>query len=162
MKKLNISTKKYPNTYTLVDDEDYKYLNQRKWYKEHDDYVRCEITINKKPKKLLLHRVIMKPSDGMQIDHINNNKLDNRKCNLRICTHKQNMKTKKPYKNNKLGLKGIVKKIIKTKYGTYAYLYVQSGGKYIGCFKDLKKAIIAYNDFVKKQHGEFAYLNPIE
>ncbi|WP_252233758.1 HNH endonuclease [Clostridium sp. ZS1] len=54
-----------------------------------------------------MHRFIMNPPSNKLIDHINGNKLDNRKCNLRIVNKSQNaMNSKKP-KNNTSGVKGV-------------------------------------------------------
>lgn len=41
-------------------------------------------------KPVLLHRLILRPPKGLVIDHINGNKLDNRRCNLRIVTYREN------------------------------------------------------------------------
>ena len=43
-----------------------------------------------------LHRIIMNAPEGTDVDHINGNQLDNRRCNLRICSRSQNnMNTRK-------------------------------------------------------------------
>lgn len=81
--------------YTLVDDEDYEWLNQWKWYaayfKEVDGfYARRKTTVNGKERTLRMHRVIMDAPKGKQVDHINHNTLDNRKCNLRVVSTRQN------------------------------------------------------------------------
>ena len=58
------------------------------------------ITDNNK-KTLLLHRFILDYSGNLEIDHIDHNGLDNRRSNLRIVTHEENMNNKKQYKNSK-------------------------------------------------------------
>jgi hypothetical protein len=80
---------------TLVDDEDFEELNKHSWYiKRSANIVYAMSKINKKP--TLMHRLLMKFPEGMCVDHINHNGIDNRKCNLRICTVAQNaMNTKK-------------------------------------------------------------------
>jgi hypothetical protein len=81
--------------YTIVDDEDYVILSKHKWYanKDHDFdnyYVVRGIRIKGKRKKEKMHRIIMNPPVGMEVDHINGNGLDNRRENLRIVTSHQN------------------------------------------------------------------------
>lgn len=51
---------------------------------------------------ILMHRVLLNPSDGMEIDHINGNGLDNRLANLRACSHKENMQNRRPRKKRYL------------------------------------------------------------
>ena len=109
MKKINISTKKYPNTFTMVDDEDFEYLNQWKWLCSNNLYV-IKVFYNRKEQKKtfkLMHREIMKIPKGMYTDHINHDTLDNRKCNLRICTNQENSFNSKLNKNNTSGYKGV-------------------------------------------------------
>lgn len=89
--------------YALVDDEDYKWLNKRKWqvFKPRHTvnhelyYVRRtwyfgRIDGKRREQNVLMHRLIMGAKEGEIVDHINNNSLDNRKENLRIVTHRQN------------------------------------------------------------------------
>lgn len=77
--------KKEKVTETIVDDEDYYKLKQYSWYKTKD-YVAGHINSKNK----LIHRYILNYDGKDVVDHINNNPLDNRKCNLRIVTKKQN------------------------------------------------------------------------
>jgi len=83
---------------TIVDDEDFEELNQYKWTahnatkKDKSDYFYAIRCVNKK--MIRMHRVLMNPPDDMQIDHINRNPLDNRKENLRICTHSVNQRNR--------------------------------------------------------------------
>lgn len=80
----------------LVDDEDFEYLNQWKWYAlktGNTYYVRTAIYPKGekgKQKLIQMHRLIMKPPDHLEIDHINRNALDNQKHNLRFSTRRDN------------------------------------------------------------------------
>jgi hypothetical protein len=77
----------------LVDDEDYEELSKHKWCCSRGYAVR------KNGKAIeLMHRRIMQPPSEMTVDHINGNRADNRRENLRICTFKQNLsnRVKKP------------------------------------------------------------------
>jgi hypothetical protein len=82
--------------YAIVDAEDYDRLAKHKWmafytcgnwYAVRSDHGKC----------ILMHRAIMKPPKDMVVDHINGNGLDNRKCNLRICTYGQNNINRRPH-----------------------------------------------------------------
>jgi hypothetical protein len=56
MKKINISTKRYPNTFVTVDDEVFEWLNQFKWFKSINGYAVSRK--NQKNKTILMHRLI--------------------------------------------------------------------------------------------------------
>jgi len=71
--------------YTYVDAADYEWLRQWTWTLHSGYAVRY-----RKKKQLYMHREIMKPPAGMVVDHINRNKLDNTRGNLRVCTHREN------------------------------------------------------------------------
>src|SRR3990167_11489999 len=83
--------------YALVSDEDYEELNKVKWFAlqsrgvKRFDAARNAPSVKGKEKVLLMHRVIMNTPQGLDTDHINHNPLDNRRENLRICTHGQNI-----------------------------------------------------------------------
>lgn len=75
--------------YALVDDENFEWLNQWKWsHLKSYDYT--GYVVKRKNGFILMHRLIMDTPKGMEVDHINGNSLDNRKENLRNCTHQQN------------------------------------------------------------------------
>lgn len=77
-----------------VDDEDFKRLNRWKWHLKSSGYACRTITHNNKKKALLMHRDIMGAETGQELDHINRERLDNRKENLRFCTHAENMRNR--------------------------------------------------------------------
>jgi hypothetical protein len=83
-----IALKKYKGIqyFALVDDEDWTELNAMKWFYRNGYVGGC-----KKIKLLTMHRYLKKANDPeIVVDHINKNKLDNRKCNLRFATQAQN------------------------------------------------------------------------
>ena len=95
----------------LVDAEDYEELSKYKWHaikkKNLSKYYACRYQRGG-PKTVFMHRMIMTTPNGMQTDHINHNKLDNRKSNLRTVTSSQNGINRKGLQtNNKSGYTGI-------------------------------------------------------
>lgn len=85
----------------LIDLEDIDLVKEYRWSLSTLNYVKH----NKE--NLYLHRLIMNCPKSMEVDHINNNPLDNRKTNLRICTHKENLKNMSLSKRNTSGYKGV-------------------------------------------------------
>ena len=91
--------------------------------------------------RIYMHRLINKPSVGFEIDHINRNKLDNRKENLRIVTRSQNQMNRVIQKNNTSGYKGITWNQKRKKW--QAQIMVNYKCIILGCFVEIKYAIIA-------------------
>ncbi len=109
-------------------------------------------------KKISMHRLIMKPTSGMQVDHINGNTLDNRRENLRNCTPSQNYCNKtKMYTNNKSGFRGIHwnKKDRQWK----VTVTVDGVVHYLGLYEDKMEAVQVRDEAAKRLHGVFASLN---
>ena len=93
--------------FALVDDDDYPFLSQWKWKRHPQGYAS---RTSWKPHKwitILMHRLINKTGKGFETDHINGDKLDNRKANLRNVTHSQNERNKPLRSDNTSGYKGI-------------------------------------------------------
>lgn len=89
--------------YALIDD-DYKHLNAYKWCLAGDGY--AVSWVDGKLQKLH-HLIIGKPTKGNVADHINRNKLDNRKSNLRLTTQKVNMRNTGMFSTNTSGYRGV-------------------------------------------------------
>ena len=93
---------------TLVDDEDYEWLNQWRWtavstHRRNGGYaMRVE-----KGRTILMHRMVLNAPAGVEVDHVNGNGLDNRRSNLRLATHAQGMANRRRFKNSKSGFKGV-------------------------------------------------------
>ena len=77
----------------LIDLEDIDKIKNYKWRVNDNGYVLTDIKGT--TKKIRLHRFIMDCPDDKVVDHINHDRLDNRKSNLRICTQQQNLMNKK-------------------------------------------------------------------
>ena len=71
---------------TIVDAADYEWLGRYRWFTKGGASGKYYAGRSVRGQIILMHREIMKPPKGMVVDHINGNSLDNRRCNLRICT----------------------------------------------------------------------------
>jgi hypothetical protein len=150
----------------IVDDEDYEYLNQWKWYanewKRGKHYAVRNVRKNKKYIGYeSMHRLLSNNNDKKLVtDHINGNTLDNRKSNLRICSISENCKNRIVQKNNKTGFKGV--RYIKDSNKYRAEIFNNGRHYSLGFFIDPIDAAKAYNAAALKYHGEFANLNKID
>lgn len=150
------------NKVAIIDEMDFELVSKFSWHtqKKGNNYIATTM-INKKPVKM--HRLILQIKDTkVFIDHINNNSLDNRRCNLRICTHAENMRNRKSEINSTSKYLGVSLKKIR---GGYLYwiasISINNKSKHIGTFKNEIDAAIAYNKTALNYHGEFANLNEI-
>lgn len=150
---------KLNNGETILDEEDLTFVNQWHWWFSKTGYVRRKIYIGGKPKIILLHRILLNAPKDMQVDHINGNRLDNRKSNLRLVTLEQNRMNRGLNKNNKSGYKGVF--WYKPLYKWCAYITVNTKRRHLGYFRDKKEAAFAYNKAAFDNFGEFARLNII-
>lgn len=92
----------------IVDDEDYDWLIKFNWHINNSGYAITNKRLNKdKRTVILMHRLIIKAKKGTLSDHINRNRLDNRKCNLRIVTRTQNAINRNIQTNNTSGYIGV-------------------------------------------------------
>lgn len=157
------------NKYALCDDEDYDILIKYKW-RMWGHYPRTDIGRDFKT----MHRLIMNAKKGQIIDHIDRNKLNNQKSNLRFCTRSENSKNRKASGKSKyLGVaihQTNVKYKQKTTGKVVEYIsrpryisHIKANDKYLhlGLFDCERQAAIAYNNAAIKYHGEFANLNKI-
>ena len=91
----------------LVDDRDYANLMQWQWRYSSNGYgVRTEV-INGKREYIWMHRAIMNPLPHEIVDHISGNRLDNRRCNLRIVNKNQNQWNRRKNRNGSCTYKGV-------------------------------------------------------
>ena len=141
---------------TLVDDDDYEYLNQWKWWFviiKNKYYVIRNKMINGKRYYIYLHRIIMDVMSKSDVDHIDGNPLNNQRNNLRICTHQQNCL------NNRGCGKNRYKGVYKIKNTIYSRIQYNGIDRYLGSFKTEEEAAMAYDKEALVLFGEFANLN---
>lgn len=141
----------------LVDDSDYLWLNQWKWYAhkvKHTYYAKRKTRLANGSYKLIsMHCTIMQPSDNEETDHRDLNGLNNQRHNLRNCTHRQNGMNQTPCGKSKyIGVS------IDGKY-IHAKIKVNGNLIHLGSFKTEKDAAKARDVASKKYFGEFANLN---
>lgn len=108
-----------------------------------------------------LSRLIMQAPTGLQVDHINKNRMDNRRCNLRLATPSQNTcNRRRPQKTLSSPFQGVAffnRKNLKNKW--HARLKLNGKSKSIGYFKTAEQAAFARDIAAIRSHGEFANLN---
>lgn len=144
----------------IVDDEDYEELSKHKWfYSTHGYAVRNSSWVNGKRTMIWMHRVINKTPDGFDTDHIDGNKIDNRKGNIRTVTRQQNIFNSCSTPNTSSRYKGVYYQIDCKKWR--AQIRFLGRIVYLGLFKSEAYAAMVYNNFAKEYFGEYARLNVI-
>lgn len=135
--------------YTKVDDEDYEWLSSWNWYQDNHGYARSWV----ENQHTRLHRLIMNRPKGM-VDHINGDKLDNRRNNLRIVTPSQNAINKKIRRDSKTGIRGVR---YRWQYGFWQARITREGKRVsLGHFKTKEEATKAYQKAAPQVYGEYA------
>lgn len=155
-----------------IDAEDLPIYNKFKWQiktdSKHTSYLQMKgyhkhldrITTVK------FHRLILDCPEGMEVDHINHDGLDNRRENLRICTRQQNSFNTKPIVNRTSKYKGVWWRKERLRWVAGIYLPITEENrkrvrKMVGSFKCEIEAAKAYNKAAKELFGEYAYLNEV-
>lgn len=104
---------------------------------------------------IYLHRLIMKAPKGLVVDHINGDTLDNRKCNLRLCTNSKNLLNSKKHKDSSSGFKGV--RVKGKKY--QATLTFNKKFYHLGYYYTAEEAAQAYDKKAFQLFGKYAKLN---
>jgi hypothetical protein len=145
----------------LVDAEDLKFLSQFSWrlafagtrYPYARTRNRCHLF--GPSDEIRMHRLVLMPALGLETDHINRDTRDNRKCNLRPATNRENQCNRRAQDNNPLALKGVTSK----RKMFEASIHVNRRRRYLGLYLTAKDAALAYDEAARRMHGEFACLN---
>jgi len=106
------------------------------------------------------HRFLLGITDhDINVDHIDRNRLNNRKVNFRLCEKPQNTLNVGVRADNRSGYKGVYWHERNQKWESH--IDINRKRVYLGVFQSASEAALAYNEAAKKYHGEFAYLNNI-
>jgi len=138
----------------IVDADDYEWLNQWKWCDGHGYAVRTD----ENRKHVRMHRAILNASEGVQVDHINGNRRDNRRSNLRLCSHAENGRNRRKQRPQSRSIfKGVSFHKATSKWRSY--LRVEWHLLHLGLFASEIEAAKAYDVAALAYHGDFAKLN---
>lgn len=134
-------------THAIVDLDLFESLNMHAWHSS-SGYARR----NSGTKAIFMHRQITNTPTGLTTDHINGNRLDNRRCNLRVATYSENLCNRRTPRHNTTGFKGLLfsKGIYRPRIQLRGQIF------YCGSFKSAEEAATARARKLVQIHGEFA------
>jgi hypothetical protein len=142
--------------FAIVDHDDYERITAHKWHAgANKGRFYAQRTSNGKTIKM--HHEIIDVPPSFVCDHINHNTLDNRKCNLRICTPAQNTRNQIPGLRGTSRYKGVSWHKEKRKW--QANIRYNNEYIHLGYFDYEQDAAIAYDDMAIELFGPFACLN---
>ena len=155
MKRIALTQGKF----ALVDDEDFDWLNQWKWYFAKPGYAKRDEGGRKNRKHVLMHRLIMSTPKEKGTDHIDGNGLNNQRNNLRNASILENNRNLLSRKDNKSGFKGVYWHSAIKRWAAQ----IKFNGKqlYLGSFNSKIEAAKTYNQAAIKYYGSFACLNKL-
>lgn len=146
--------------FALVDDEDYEVLNQSKWCLDSNGYAARCIWEDQKRKRIYMHRVVVKAPKGMFTDHINGDRTDNQKANLRIVTHHQNNFNRRKFPRWTSRYKGVMHKSKSARGKLWvSSIKFKKKTRRIGAFDIEHHAALAYDLWAKHLYGKLARTN---
>lgn len=159
MKTIALSSKKYPGLFSIVDDEDYEGLAKYKWWpakRGRNIYAVRDEKRDGKKYVILMHRQIMRASDGVELDHLDHDGLHNWRGNIRECSSSQNKQNTR-IRVHSSNFKGVSWAKREKRWRAY----IQLGYKMypLGYFRDEQEAARAYDFFATEAFGEFAHVN---
>lgn len=144
--------------HAIVDAEDFAWLSHWDWFAaKRPDGKFYAVRTSEDRKRIRMHRVILDCASGEEGDHKNGNTLDNRRENLRKCTHLQNGRNRLKSKNNTSGFKGVTWHTCGNKW--LAQIRVNYKTISLGHYDDPVEAARAYDAAAKLHFGEFAKVN---
>jgi HNH endonuclease len=141
----------------IVDDGDYEWLSQWKWYARHaHGRWSAERRVGHSGPILYMHRVIIGAPVGLDVDHVNSNALDNRRANLRLATRSQNRANSRVRSDSITGVKGVREDKRRRQRRWQALIVVSGRWIHLGCYHNIENAAMAYRFAAQHYFGEFA------
>jgi hypothetical protein len=141
--------------FALVDDADYPTLSQYRWLYHSSGYaVRAEY-VNGKRRFIPMHREIMGAQRGQIVDHIDTDRLNNTRSNLRFVTANQNMWNRSPNEKNSSSYKGVSAH----PNGWQVRIRVNKERIHLGYCEDQTEAALLYDAAARHFFGDYARVN---
>lgn len=144
-----------------VDSEDYEWLMKFTWFADYSEcgdcfYAATNMRADEKRRVVRMHRLITDCPSGKQVDHADTDTLNNRRGNLRVCTHAENQRNRSANRLNTSGFKGVS---LHRETGKWcAEIWLDNRKKYLGLFASKEMAHAAYMEASAELHGEFAHV----
>lgn len=148
--------------FAIVDDADFEKVRGHKWFLNKLGCgfyaVRHSPRIKGKRKKILMHRVVTDCPPDLEVNHINGDELDNRRENLQVCTHAQNMRA---FRQKQVKATSKFRGVVWHKQRNCWQAQIKHDDKsiYFGCFGVEEAAARAYDIKARELFGDFASLN---
>lgn len=141
--------------FALVDDADYDWLMQWKWRLNSKGYAIRSYNVDYKEIVLCMHRVIMDALSGQFVDHIDGNRLNNTRANLRFVTQQQNLQYRRVFQSSSTGLKGV------SRHANRWQARIGLNGQiiHLGYYVQADAAAQAYDVAARLLFGEYSLLN---
>ena len=141
----------------LFDGEDFQKINSTMWYRSRQGARGESYVVDCRDQGL--HRVILDAPQGKVVDHINLDPLDNRKCNLRLCSHRENQCNRNLQSNNTSGVAGV--HWSKRRKTWIARVKYYGSEVHLGAYPSLTEAAQARNEGVERLYGGFGKRNDV-
>lgn len=140
----------------IVDAKDFEWLSQWNWYAYYNPHTKSFYAKRRAgDNDIGMHGAILNCEPSKEVDHKSGNTLDNRRANIRVCTHTENMRNRGKDFNTRSGFKGVYR----DKKKWFSQISVNGKAVRLGIFTDKKKAAKAYDQAATIYHGEFARFN---
>jgi len=152
------------NTYTIINKNDYPIIKNYCWRVLKTEYgntfyacASLRSTYNYEHKNILMHRLLLSPIDEYVVDHKDGNGLNNRRNNIRICTHLQTSMNRKKNTNNSSGIAGVFWSSTYNKWEVG--ITIGHKQRFLGRFTNKEDAIKARKEGEEKYRGEYSFDN---
>lgn len=139
---------------TAVDDDMYDVLSKSRWHNKKG-YV-CRVVRNEKGRWTIqyMHRIILQTPKGMETDHIDRDKMNNQRANLRAVTGTQNKWNRGMMRSNKSGFRGVC--FAKDTGKWQAAIRINSKQVYLGQYTSPQEASRVYEEKAREVRGQYA------
>lgn len=147
-----------------VDDADFEWLNQWKWYAHWNPGTQSYYAVrmgprgDRKRKTIHMHRIIMEAAEMQDVDHVHSgDTLNNKRDNLRLCTNAQNHYNQRKLSPASSVLKGVI--WCKANHKWQAQIKLAGHQIHLGYFAVERDAALAYDIKARELFGKFALTN---